>query len=86
MITNYPNGQTFIEENGEFLSENKYMSSFFFFDAPLLHESSKKNYALKISDQNKRLLALKVEPYFLMLYGDKELIKDLLISNSFSFI
>ena len=79
MITNYPNGQTFIEENGEFLSENKYMSSFFFFDAPLLKENSKKNYALKISDENEKLLALKVEPYFLMLYGEKELIKELLI-------
>ena len=79
MIFSYSDGASFIEENGAYLSENTYMSSFFFLDAPLLKETSKKNYAIKVYDENTQLLAMKVEPYFLMLYGDKTLLKELLI-------
>ena len=79
MIFSYPDGASFIEENGAYLSENTYMSSFFFLDAPLLKETSNKNYAIKVYDENTQLLAMKVEPYFLLLYGDKKLLKELLI-------
>ena len=79
MITNYPNGEALVNDNKEFLDENKYMSTFFFLDAPLLKESNKKNYALKVSKDNKRLLAIKVEPYYVLLYGEKDLLKELLI-------
>lgn len=57
MIKNYSNGETFIKDNKEYLDENKYMSSFFYLDAPLLKEPNKKNYALKVCDGNKKLLA-----------------------------
>ena len=79
MIINYSDGASFIQENEAYLSENTYMSSFFFLDAPLLKECSKKNYALKVYDENGQLLAMKVEPYFLLLYGEKRLLKELLI-------
>lgn len=79
MIIYYPNGEAFIEDNSSYLEENVFMSSFFFLDAPLLKESSKKNYALKVFKEDKKLLALKVEPYYVLLYGDVELVKELLI-------
>ena len=79
MIKIYSNGADFINENKAFLDENIYMSSFFFLDAPLLTASSKKNYALKVSNDDKQLLALKVEPYHLMLYGHNECLEELLL-------
>ena len=79
MIINYPNGEAFIKDNKAFLEENVYMSSFFFLDAPLLKESSKKEYALRAYSKNKQLVLIKVEPYYVLLYGDFELVKELLI-------
>ena len=79
MIINYPNGEAFIKDNSSYLKENVFMSSFFFLDAPLLKESSKKNYALKVCLENKKLLVLKVEPYYVLLYGDVELVKELVV-------
>lgn len=79
MIINYPNGEAFIKDNSSYLKENVFMSSFFFLDAPSLKESSKKNYALKVCLENKKLLALKVEPYYVLLYGDVELVKELVV-------
>ena len=79
MIKKYPNGEAFIEDNKEFLDENKYMSTFFYLDAPLLKEANKNNYALKAFDNNKKLLAIKVEPYYVLLYGNKDLLEELLI-------
>lgn len=78
MVKNYPNGETFIKDNKEFLDKDKYMSSFFYLDAPLLKEPNKKNYALKVYKDNKQLLAMKVEPYYFMLYGDKDFLDELL--------
>ena len=79
MVINYPNGEAFIKDNSSYLKENVFMSSFFFLDAPLLKESSKKNYALKVCLEDKKLLALKVEPYYVLLYGDVELVKELVV-------
>ena len=79
MIINYANGEDFIRENKAFLEENVYMSSFFFLDAPLLKESSKTNYALKVFSEDRQLVVIKVEPYYVLLYGDNGLVKELLI-------
>lgn len=78
MIIEYPNGSTFVEDNSSFLDENRYMSSFFYLDAPALLEFSKKNYALKVQHNNKKLLVLKVEPYHTMLYGNPECVEEFL--------
>ena len=79
MIINYANGEDFIRENKAFLEENVYMSSFFFLDAPLLKESSKTNYALKVFSEDRQLVVIKVEPYYVLLYGNSELVKELLV-------
>lgn len=79
MIINYANGEEFIKDNKTFLEENVYMSSFFFLDAPLLKESSKTNYALKVFSEDRQLVVIKVEPYYVLLYGDSELVKELVI-------
>ena len=78
MITIYPSGKDFIEENASFLDENPYMSALFYLDAPLLPSSTKTNYAIKAQQNDKRLLAMKVEPYNLMLHGDEGCLGELL--------
>ena len=52
MIKEYNNGDTFIKENDNYLSENKYLTQFFYLDAKLLKEINKKrgNRALKINN------------------------------------
>ena len=78
MITVYPSGNALLEEHRVFLSENRYMSTFFFFDAPLLKECNKKEYAIAVSQGDKRLLALKVEPFNVLLYGDGDCLEEFL--------
>ena len=78
MVKSYPNGEAFIKENHSFLDENKFLSSFFYLDAPILVEPNEDNYALKATSGNKELLALKVEQYPLMFYGDSGLLGELL--------
>ena len=78
MIKVYKNGKSFIEENHTFLDLNKYASTFFYLDAKLLNEVSKTNYAIKVEKDKDTLLALKVEPYNLLLYGCRVCLKELL--------
>lgn len=78
MIKNYQNGHDFINDNAEYLNKNKYLSVFFFLDAKLLNETSNTNYAVKVQNNEFKLLALKVEPYNMLLYGDKECLRELL--------
>ena len=78
MVKSYLNGDDFVKDNSSFLDENKFLSSFFYLDAPLLKESNEDNYALKASDGNKQLLALKVEPYAFLFYGDSDLLGEIL--------
>ena len=78
MIISYPNGEAFINDNASYLNQNKYLSAFFFLDAPLLTESSPKNYAIKVYSNDKQLLGILVEPYNLLLYGDVELLEEML--------
>lgn len=79
MIKEYRNGLDFIKENSAFLDENKYMSILFYIDAKVLNEVNNKNYCLKAENNNYQLLAIKVEPYNLCLYGDKECLEELLL-------
>ena len=73
MIKEYSNGLKLIEENKELLDQNKYLSSFFYLDASLLTFTDKYNYGIKVSDKDRYILALKVIPYSLLLYGDSGL-------------
>jgi len=89
MITVYKNGQEMIDDNKSFLDENKYMSFFFYLDGRLIKETNNKNYGIKIDKDNKKLLVMKVEPYYNLFYGDKELVKDMikyLVDNDYEMV
>ena len=79
MIKVYNNGESFINDNDSFLSENKYMTSLFYVDGKLLNDVDKKNFAVKAFNESKVLLGIKVEPYNLLLYGDMECLSELLV-------
>ena len=79
MVTKYLNGKDFLKDNKQFLLKNKYETQLIIFDAEILEECTNLNYALKIEEDDKRLVAIKVEPYNLILYGDKTLLGELLI-------
>lgn len=78
MIKVYQNGESFIKENKVFLDLNKYMSSLIYVDANYLKEVNKKNYVIVSIINDKKLIAIKVEPYNLLFYGDKECLKELI--------
>ena len=79
MIKIYDNGEEFIKENSAFLDNNKYLSVFFYLDAPLIKNSDKANYVLKVENDNHKLLAIKLVPYNVIMFGDKECLEELLI-------
>lgn len=88
MIKVYNNGIEFLKDNSLFLDENRYMSTFFYLDSEVYHECTNKNYAIKLEDNDKRILAMKIEPYNLMLYGSSKILKELLTyldSNNFEY-
>lgn len=78
MVKVYNNGDEFILENSSFLDLNRYMAVFFYLDAKALKETNKINYAIKVESDNKKLLAIKLEPYNLCLYGDWENLDELI--------
>lgn len=78
MIKVYKNGDSFILENKEFLDQNKYMSSLIYVDANALKVVDKKNYVILSKIDDKKLIAIKVEPFNLLLYGHRECLGELL--------
>ena len=89
MIKVYSCGNDFIADNSNFLNLNKYMSSFFYLDAKLLINTNKDNYAIRCENDDNTLLAIKVEPYNLLFYGDKECLSELLsylMNNDYNYL
>ena len=78
MIVSYQTGAEFLQDNQVFLQTNPYLSTFFTLDAPLLKQADRINYALRCEQGEKRLLALKVEPYNLLLLGKESCAPELL--------
>ena len=78
MVKIYQNGQTFLEENLSFLLGNKYASSLIIRDAELMNEVDKSNYLLRVDFNGKKLLALRLVPYSLLLFGNHECLNELL--------
>ena len=78
MIVSYKTGAEFLQDNQTYLQKNPYLSTFFTLDAPLLQEAGKINYALRCEQGETRLLALKVEPYNLLLLGEEACVPELL--------
>lgn len=77
MIKHYANGNELLEDNRDFLNTNPDLACFFFWDAPLLKRADKTNYALCCEDKENKLLALKVEPYNLLLFGEPCLVPEI---------
>ena len=78
MITIYSSGDAFLHENQDYLNENRYLSTFFFLDAPLIKAVDKKQYALKVFNNDKTLLILKFPPFNALLYGDEDCLEEFL--------
>ena len=78
MIVSYQTGMEFLQDNQAYLQTNPYLSTFFTLDAPLLKQADKINYALRCEQGDKRLLALKIEPYNLLLFGEEACVPELL--------
>ncbi|MBP5163184.1 MAG: GNAT family N-acetyltransferase [Spirochaetales bacterium] len=76
MVKEYANGKDFYGENRAILLSNKYTEPFFRLDSPLLVKAGNEEYALKVTDGRSCLLALCVEPYNIMLHGDKSLARE----------
>lgn len=79
MVKVYQNGSEFLEENKEYLDTNKYMSIFFYIDSEFLNITDKDNYAIRVSNNLDTLLAMKLKPYNLLLFGSNKCLKELLI-------
>ena len=54
------------------------MTSLIIVDSLALKEVSKSNYALKIEEDNQKLLAIRVESFPLLFYGEEKLLSKLL--------
>ena len=88
MIKIYSSGNEFYDDNVDFLLTNPYTEVFFRIDAPLLTDVNKKEYVIKCFKDDKTLLILKKEPYNSLVYGNEELIEELLdylIDNQYEF-
>lgn len=70
MIRRYDSGAAFLAENRAFLDTKPQISAFMALDAPLLEKTDKINYVARCEKDGKTLLAMKVEPYHLQLFGD----------------
>ena len=79
MIKEYENGDALVEENRAVLDTNQYLSQYFIVDAPMVTEPDKNNYALRSQTEDGRtLLAMKPEPFGLLLFGAPENVPELL--------
>lgn len=78
MIKEYKNGVSFIEDNNGILKQNPYLAAFFYLDAKEITSIDQNNYAFKVIDNKKTLLAMKLNPYGLLLFGHLECLEELL--------
>ena len=86
MIHVYPNGTAMVEDNRAMLATNPYQSMICSLDAPQIRESTKENYGIVAEREGQRLLAMKLSPYSLLLFGNGALageLFDYLLSNGY---
>lgn len=78
MITEYKTRSDFWKANRELLNTAPDLTAFFKLDSPLLKETNRSNYALKCENGGNTLLALKIEPFNCLLFGDAACAPELL--------
>lgn len=72
MIRRYDSGAAFLAENQAFLDTEPQISAFMALDAPLLEKTTKSITRRDAEKDGKTLLAMKLEPYHLQLFGDAD--------------
>lgn len=86
--TIYANGQDFLKENLSLLNTQPIKTAFFVLDAGMIEQTTSQNYAIRVWEESKVLLALHCQDVPLILFGDADLCEQLveiLIENSFEF-
>lgn len=87
MLKVYSDGASCIEENAQFLQTNPYLATFFFLDAKYIKTADLKSYAVCAWEGKNRLLAMRMEPYSLLLFGAAALLPalmDFLVSHGYA--
>ncbi len=88
MYTVYPNGQEFLNENLGLLNQNPTKTAFMVMDAHMIEQTTSQNYAIRVEENGKVLLALHCQDVPLLVYGSQELcpqLVDILIEKGFFF-
>lgn len=78
MIRVYPDGAAFLLEHTQLLQTNPYLATFFFLDAQFLKTTDRKSYAICAGEGKEYLLAMKLDPYSLLLFGSDTRLPELL--------
>lgn len=76
-IIKYNNGIDFYNDNLEILNTHLIETAFFKLNYPFINTFEKENYAIKIKDKDKYLIALQRTPYNLLIFGNHLLTKNL---------
>ena len=78
MIIEYIDGDTFLEDNIDFLNSNEYLATFFKLNAVRLTRSTLNDYALRCEVGEHKLLTLKMNPYSTLFFGNIECVSELI--------
>lgn len=78
MIKDYRNGNSFLTDYSELLSQNIEQTKLFLLDAKSMEHTDIQNYIVCAKDKDEYLVSLKTEPYSTMFYGSKRLIPELI--------
>lgn len=78
MVKIYENGTDFLAENWFFLKTDPYLSMFFIIDAMELSNTDKQNFAICAEAGDRQLLAIRLAPYSMVLFGDASAAPELL--------
>ena len=76
MFKIYENGNEFVEENIDFINQDLVGNSFILLNSKSIEHFTKDTYIFKFYEDTKKLLAVYLNPYNLLLFGDDELIDE----------
>ena len=76
MLKIYKNGEEFLNDNLSILNDFPIETAFFKFNAKNISSFSRYNYCFKLYDDDSYLIVLKMDPYKLLLFGDKKFLKE----------
>lgn len=77
MVKFYLSGLEFMNEQLSFIGNEPLRNSFFYLDAPLITDFSTDDFAIAVVSDHSRLVAMQKSPYCLLLYGELNLVDEL---------